>query len=84
MDRGTDSINNLLNAILFSIVPSLVDILIAVAYFVAYFNIYFGLIVFVTMAIYLGKIIALGWINGLHFYDFQHHNLVFKLNPFCQ
>lgn len=53
MDRGTDSINNLLNYILFSIAPCMVDILVAVAYFVTYFNIYFGLIVFFTMVLYL-------------------------------
>lgn len=55
MDRGTDSITNLLNYILFSIIPTLVDIAIAVIYFVTYFNAWFGLIVFVTMALYIGK-----------------------------
>jgi hypothetical protein len=55
MDRGTDSINNLLNYILFSIVPTIVDILIAVGYFISAFNGWFGLIVFVTMSLYIGK-----------------------------
>ncbi|XP_056632959.1 ATP-binding cassette sub-family B member 6 [Diorhabda sublineata] len=53
MDRGTDSINNLLNFIIFSIFPTIVDILIAVIYFIAAFNIWFGLIVFVTMVLYI-------------------------------
>nr|CAD7263898.1 unnamed protein product [Timema shepardi] len=53
MDRGTDSINNLLNYILFSIVPTIVDILIAVIYFVSSFNGWFGLIVFTTMLLYI-------------------------------
>lgn len=55
MDRGTDSITNLLNYILFSIIPTLIDIAIAVIYFITLFNAWFGLIVFVTMALYIGK-----------------------------
>lgn len=54
MDRGTDSINNLLNYILFSIAPTLVDIMIAVIFFVSAFNKWFGLIVFSTMVLYIG------------------------------
>ncbi|GAB0090608.1 ATP-binding cassette sub-family B member 6 [Sergentomyia squamirostris] len=53
MDRGTDSINNLLNYILFSIVPTIVDILVAVVFFITAFNGWFGLIVFLTMAFYI-------------------------------
>lgn len=53
MDRGTDSINNLLNYILFSIVPTIVDILVAVVFFITAFNWWFGLIVFVTMSLYI-------------------------------
>ena len=53
MDRGTDSINNLLNYILFSIAPTLVDIMIAVIFFVAAFNGWFGLIVFISMVVYM-------------------------------
>ncbi|KAG8289791.1 ATP-binding cassette sub- B member 6, mitochondrial [Homalodisca vitripennis] len=56
MDRGTDSITNLLNYILFSIMPTLVDIAIAVIYFVTLFNAWFGLIVFTTMALYIGEL----------------------------
>lgn len=58
MDRGTDSINNLLNFILFSIVPTIVDILVAVVFFIAAFNWWYGLIVFVTMGLYIGKCVA--------------------------
>jgi len=32
MDRGTDSINNLLNYILFSILPTIIDIIVAVLF----------------------------------------------------
>jgi ATP-binding cassette subfamily B (MDR/TAP) protein 6 len=53
MDRGTDSINNLLNYILFSILPTIVDILVAVGYFISAFNGWFGLIVFITMSLYI-------------------------------
>lgn len=55
MDRGTDSINNLLNYILFSILPTIVDILIAVVFFATTFNWWFGLIVFATMFFYIRK-----------------------------
>ncbi|XP_058060674.1 ATP-binding cassette sub-family B member 6 [Anopheles bellator] len=53
MDRGTDSINNLLNYILFSIAPTIVDILIAVVFFITVFNWWFGFIVFLTMTLYI-------------------------------
>lgn len=53
MDRGTDSINNLLNYILFSIAPTIVDIIIAIVFFISAFNWWFGLIVFVTMGLYI-------------------------------
>lgn len=53
MDRGTDSINNLLNYILFSIVPTIIDILVAIIFFVSAFNKWFGLIVFTTMTLYI-------------------------------
>lgn len=53
MDRGTDSIDNLLSYILFSIIPTIIDIIIAVIFFITAFNAWFGLIVFVTMALYI-------------------------------
>lgn len=53
MDRGTDSINNLLSYILFNIAPTIVDIVVAVVYFVIAFDGWFGLIVFTTMMAYL-------------------------------
>ncbi|CAH0548530.1 unnamed protein product [Brassicogethes aeneus] len=53
MDRGTDSINKLLNYILFSIAPTIIDIIIAVIFFITSFNLWFGLIVFVTMLLYI-------------------------------
>lgn len=57
MDRGTDSINNLLNYILFSIAPTIVDILVAVVFFITAFNWWFGLIVFITMSLYIAATI---------------------------
>ena len=55
MDRGTDSINNLLNYIIFSITPTIVDLIVAVIYFTYMFNWWFGLIVFLTMFLYICK-----------------------------
>jgi len=53
MDRGTESINGLLNYIIFSILPTMIDIVIAVVYFSTEFSLWFGLIVFITMVLYL-------------------------------
>ncbi|XP_018309483.1 ATP-binding cassette sub-family B member 6, mitochondrial [Mycetomoellerius zeteki] len=58
MDRGTDSINNLLNYILFSILPTIIDIIVAVLFFISAFNKWFGLIVFVTMVLYIAVTIV--------------------------
>ncbi|XP_041979528.1 ATP-binding cassette sub-family B member 6 [Aricia agestis] len=58
MDRGTDSIDNLLSYILFSITPTIIDIIVAVVYFVTAFNAWFGLIVFTTMLLYIVATIA--------------------------
>ena len=55
MDRGTDSINNLLNYIIFSITPTIIDLLVAVIFFIYAFNWWFGLIVFLTMFLYICK-----------------------------
>jgi len=59
VDRGTNSVNNLLNYIVFSIMPTIVDIIIAIFYFLVMFNGWFALIVFVTMAVYLSELAAL-------------------------
>jgi ATP-binding cassette, subfamily B (MDR/TAP), member 6 len=59
MDRGTDSINNLLNYILFSIAPTIIDIIVAIVFFVTAFNWIFGLIVFITMVLYIFLTIAI-------------------------
>uniref|UniRef100_A0A1B0AAF4 ATP-binding cassette sub-family B member 6 n=1 Tax=Glossina pallidipes TaxID=7398 RepID=A0A1B0AAF4_GLOPL len=62
MDRGTDSINNLLNYILFSIAPTIADLLVAVIFFIYAFNWWFGLIVFLTMFLYiLATILVTEW-----------------------
>ena len=59
MDRGTNSINSLLQYLVFSILPTLVDIVIAIIYFGVALNIYFGLMVIVTMAVYHGSTILI-------------------------
>ncbi|XP_076463743.1 ATP-binding cassette sub-family B member 6-like [Babylonia areolata] len=53
VDRGTNSINNLLSYIVFQIFPTIADIVIAIVYFITAFNYLFGLIVFASMALYL-------------------------------
>ena len=53
IDRGTLSINNLLDYVLFNIFPMMIDIGVAVCYFIIAFNAWFGLIVFTTMGSYL-------------------------------
>uniref|UniRef100_A0A1I7TF12 ATP-binding cassette sub-family B member 6, mitochondrial n=1 Tax=Caenorhabditis tropicalis TaxID=1561998 RepID=A0A1I7TF12_9PELO len=59
MDRGTSSVNNILNYILFNVVPTIADIVIAVIFFFSAFNAYFGLIVFATMVLYLAVTISI-------------------------
>ncbi|CAF4382862.1 unnamed protein product, partial [Adineta steineri] len=53
VDRGTDSLDSILNYILFNIFPTIADISIAVVYLIITFNIWFGIIVFGTMLLYL-------------------------------
>ncbi|KAK3604753.1 hypothetical protein CHS0354_017861 [Potamilus streckersoni] len=53
IDRGTNSINNLLSYVVFSILPTIVDIIIAIVYFITAFNYVFGIVVFIAMALYL-------------------------------
>jgi len=53
MDRGTSSINSLMQYLVFSIFPTIVDIIIAIIYFGVAFNIWFGLIILCTMTLYL-------------------------------
>ncbi|CAI5446278.1 unnamed protein product [Caenorhabditis angaria] len=53
MDRGTSSVNSILNYILFNIVPTIADITIAVIFFFSTFSWQFGIIVLVTMVLYL-------------------------------
>merc|ERR1711937_855450 len=59
MDRGTESINGLLSYLVFSITPTMIDILIAIIYFTTEFSFWFGLIVFITMILYLSMTITL-------------------------
>jgi len=59
VDRGTTSVNSLLNYIVFFIVPTIFDIIIAIIYFLTQFSAWFALIVFVTMTVYLGTFLSL-------------------------
>jgi len=54
MDRGTSSINKLLEYLVFNIIPTLIDIVVATVFFGLYYNIWFGLIVFIAMVLYIG------------------------------
>jgi ATP-binding cassette subfamily B (MDR/TAP) protein 6 len=53
MDRGTNSVVQLLSQILFQIFPAIANILIAVVLFTLTFSPAYGAIIFVTMALYL-------------------------------
>ncbi|KAI7900968.1 uncharacterized protein BX663DRAFT_475984 [Cokeromyces recurvatus] len=53
VDRGTNSVVQLLSQIVFQMFPALANILIAVVVFSIQFSIPFGFIVFVTMSLYL-------------------------------
>ncbi|UJR30014.1 hypothetical protein I4U23_017559 [Adineta vaga] len=59
VDRGTESVDSILNYILFNIFPTIADILIAIVYLIIKFNIWFGIIVFATMLIYLSSTIVI-------------------------
>ena len=59
MDRGTGSVNNLLNYLVFNIVPTIADVIIAIVYFSIAFNVWFGLLTFLTMGLYLGCTVAI-------------------------
>ncbi|KAI8053117.1 uncharacterized protein B0P05DRAFT_479739 [Gilbertella persicaria] len=65
VDRGTNSVVQLLSQIVFQIFPALANILVAVVVFSVKFSLPFGLIVFVTMALYLYVTITLTeWRTG--------------------
>ncbi|PAA64662.1 hypothetical protein BOX15_Mlig027497g1, partial [Macrostomum lignano] len=53
VDRGVNSINQLLSYILFNIAPTLFDISIGIVYLTSWFNAWFGIMVFATMALFL-------------------------------
>jgi len=53
VDRGANSIFNLLNYLLFNIIPTFADIGVAIVYFIVAFNGWFGLIIFLSMALYI-------------------------------
>merc|ERR1719513_204108 len=57
MDRGTNSINSLMQYLFFSIFPTILDIVVAIVYFGVAFNMWFGLIIIITMFMYLGSTI---------------------------
>ncbi|XP_022787340.1 ATP-binding cassette sub-family B member 6, mitochondrial-like [Stylophora pistillata] len=59
VDRGANSIYNLLNYLLFTILPTFADIGVAVVYFIVAFNGWFGLLIFITMALYIATTILI-------------------------
>ena len=52
--------------------PTIIDIVVAVVFFSAAFNAWFGLIVFVTMALYLRKLLISLHINIQYIYRRKH------------
>ncbi|XP_014772784.1 ATP-binding cassette sub-family B member 6 [Octopus bimaculoides] len=59
IDRGKNSINQLLSYILFQILPTIIDIIIAIIFFITQFNYIFGLVVFLCMTLYLATTILI-------------------------
>ncbi|KAJ3332124.1 Homocysteine S-methyltransferase 1 [Blyttiomyces sp. JEL0837] len=53
MDRGTSSISSLISALLFNIVPVFIDIGVAVIWFIYQFDVATGVIVLITMVLYI-------------------------------
>ena len=53
MDRGTNSITEILDALFFSLIPIVIDVIIAIVALSYDLNIYFGLIIFISMFIYV-------------------------------
>lgn len=50
--------------LLFTILPTFADIGVAVVYFIVAFNGWFGLLIFLTMALYIGKMILKNELNN--------------------
>ena len=59
MDRGTSSINSLMSYLVFNIFPTIADVIIAIVYFAVAFNIWFGVIIIITMSLYLTLTISI-------------------------
>ncbi|XP_060533962.1 ATP-binding cassette sub-family B member 6-like isoform X2 [Cylas formicarius] len=59
MDRGTESVDNLINVIFFSLAPAVIDILIAVIYLCTAFNYWFGITVLTTLVMYVAVTVIL-------------------------
>ena len=59
MERGTNSINNLLQYLVFNIIPTMVDIVVAIVYFCIAFNLWFGLIILIAMILYLASTVMI-------------------------
>ncbi|CAK9300812.1 unnamed protein product [Gordionus sp. m RMFG-2023] len=53
LERGTQSINNILNYVSFQVGPTLIDILVAIIYLMVYFGVWYSLIVVITMIMYI-------------------------------
>ena len=85
IDRGTASINNILSYVVFNILPTIADIIIAIIYFITEFDAWFGLIVFVCLVLYLGKLVCLSVAVVPKRIRFSHGsrvvcNLVYEVN----
>ena len=60
---------------MFNVFPTMVDVVIAIVYFVAAFDYIFGIVVFLTMAAYLGKCI-----DVLVVLSVQNMNFILSMN----
>ena len=63
--------------LLFTILPTFADIGVAVVYFIVAFNGWFGLLIFLTMALYIGEMILKNELNNLLFYPMYFNTCQF-------
>ena len=59
MDRGTSSIQGVLQSLFFSVLPTICDIVIATIYLATLFEIRFAVIVFITLGSYIPLTVSL-------------------------
>ena len=58
LDRGSSSMENILDGLVFRLVPTLADVVVAVSYVSTTLSPWFGLILVVTSLLYVGKCVG--------------------------